>query len=145
MAIIIRVQTMHAVSDDPTQEWSHSKMRTTGVFVVPNDFDYAALCDDSNNVEVITENVPEDIELGFRDLSAPKRVLKNEGELSDIILSNIHLLTCSNCGKALKDVPSRHRVGVEEAGVLCIDLRRINYLREPDEQAQAYFECMDCR
>jgi len=98
-----------------------------------------------NDVEVITENVPAEAVMGIRDMPAPKLVLKDEGELSDIILSNIHLLTCSNCGKVLKDVPSRHRVGVEEAGVLCIDPGRINYPHEPDEPAQAYFECMDCR
>jgi len=93
---------------------------------------------------VITKSVPDDAVMGIRDMLAPKPVLKDEGELSDIILSNIHLLTCSNCGKVLKNVPSRHRVGVEEAGVLCIDPGRINYPREPDEPAQAYFECMDC-
>jgi hypothetical protein len=83
------------------------------------------------DVEVIAESVPDDAVMGIRDMPAPKPVLRDEGELSDIILSNIHLLTCFNCGKALKDVPSRHRVGVEEGGVLCIDPGRINYPREP--------------
>ena len=75
--------------------------------------------------------MPDDTVMGIRDMPSPKVVLKDEGELSDIILNNIHLLTCSNWGKALKDVPFRHRVGVEEARVLCIDPGRINYPRKP--------------
>jgi hypothetical protein len=145
MAMILRVQTMHSVADDPTQEWPYSKMRTTGVFVVPNDFDYGALCDDSTNVEVIAENVPADIELGFWGSPTPKRALKDEGELSDIILENFHLLTCFNCGEKLGDVKSNYRTGGEEAGVLCIDPGSINYPREPDEPAAAYFECVECQ
>ncbi len=144
MAIIIRMKELLTESD-PESEYPRNIMRTTGIYKVPNNFDYGALCDDRNDVEVIEESVPDDAVMGIRDMPAPKPVLKDEGELSDIILSNIHLLTCFNCGKALKDVPSRHRVGVEEAGVLCIDPGRINYPREPDEPAQAYFECMDCR
>lgn len=145
MAMIIRVQTMHSVADDPTQEWPYSKMRTTGVFVVPSDFDYGSLCDDSTNVEVIAENVPGDIELGFRDLPTPKRALKDEGELADIILRNAHLLTCFNCGEKLEDIHSKGRGRTEDIGILCIDPGRDNYPREPDEPAEAYFECMKCR
>jgi len=143
MAMIIRVKEL-VTENDPESENPRNIMRTTGIYKVPNEFDYGALCDDRNDVEVIAESVPDDAVMGIRDMPASKPVLKDEGELSDIILSNIHLLTCFNCGKALKDVPSRHRVGVEEAGVLCIDPGRINYPREPDEPAHAYFECMDC-
>ena len=144
MAIIIRMKELLTESD-PESEYPRNIMRTTGIYKVPNDFDYGALCDDRNDVEVIAESVPDDAVMCIRDMPSKERVLNDEGELSDIILSNIHLLTCLNCGKALKDVPSRHRVGVEEAGVSCIDPGRINYPREPDEPARAYFECMDCR
>jgi len=144
MAMIIRVKEL-VTENDHESEYPGNIMRTTGIYKVPDNFDCGALCDDRNNMVVIAENVPDDAVMGIRDMPAPKQVLKDEGELSDIILRNIHLLSCFNCGKALKDVPSRHRVGVEEAGVLCIDPGRINYPREPDEPAQAYFECMDCR
>ena len=101
MAMIIRVKEL-VTESDPESEYPRNIMRTTGIYKVPNDFDYGALCDDRNVVEVIAESVPDDAVMGIRDMPAPKPVLKDEGELSDIILSNIHLLTCFNAEKRSK-------------------------------------------
>lgn len=67
--------------------------------------------------------------------------LPDEGDLDDIILRHAHLLTCCNCGEKLQD-----KVCLKDdvVGVLHIDPGRSNYPREPDEPAEAYFECVEC-
>lgn len=120
-------------------------MSTTKIVKVPDGFNYASLCDDRTEVKVVVWYVPDDVPMEVWDLPRRTSALKDEGELSDIILENFHLLTCYNCGEKLGDVKSDYRGGSEEAGVLCIDPGSINYPREPDEPAAAYFECMDCR
>jgi hypothetical protein len=144
MAIIIRVKEL-IHETDPESEFPVPVMRTKGIYKVPNEFDYGAVCDDRTNVEVIAENVPDDAIMGTWELPIPKLVLKDEGELADIILRNIHLLTCYNCGRALEGVHSKHKGRAEDLGMLCIDPGSNNYPREPDEPVQAYFECMECR
>ena len=145
MSMLIRVKEQHTVRGDPKQEQPYFKFRTTGIFLVPDDYDYAAQCNDTTNVVIIAENVPEDVDLGLRGLPMQKKMLKDEGELSDIILQNANLLTCFNCGRTLDDVHSQHKGRAEDVGVLCIDPGSNNYPHEPDEPAQAYFECMECR
>ncbi len=144
MAMIIRVQELVTVKG-PECEQQRCLMRTKGIYKVPDDFDYGAICDDRNSGEVIAEHVPDDAIMGTWELPIPKLVLKDEGELADIILRNAHLLTCYNCGEKLEDVHSKRRGRTEDVGVLCIDPGCNNYPREPDEPAQAYFECMGCR
>ena len=56
---------------------------------------------------------------------------------------NAHLLTCYNCGETLARKSHWHWHS-DHVGVLHIDPGSNNYPREPDEPAQAYFECMEC-
>ena len=144
MVKIIRVKELRPKTTEDS-EHTVSVMRTTKIVKVPDDFDYGSMCDDRTNAYVIAEYVPDDALMEVWDFPKQLPAIKDEGELSDIILENFHLLTCFNCGEKLEDVKSDYRTGSEEAGVLCIDPGRINYPREPDEPAQAYFECMDCR
>ena len=97
-----------------------------------------------NGVELL-QYVPDDALMEVWNLPKQLPAIKDEGELSDIILENFQLLTCFNCGERLGDVKSDYRTGSEEAGVLCIEPGSINYPREPDEPTHAYFECMECR
>jgi hypothetical protein len=144
MAKIIRVKELrHKVTEG--SEYPVPVMHTTKIVKVPDDFDYGSMCDDRTDVEVIAEYVPDDALMEVLDLPKQLPAIKDEGELSDIILENFQLLACFNCGEKLGDVKSEYRAGSEEAGVLCIEPGSINYPREPDEPAQAYFECMDCR
>lgn len=65
----------------------------------------------------------------------------DEEEVCDIILQNVDLLTCINCGAKLSD---KVRLKDDVVGVLHIDPGSSNYPREPDEPAAAYFECAEC-
>ncbi len=65
---------------------------------------------------------------------------KEEAEILDDILLHGHEITCFNCGEALTDV---FKPG-KPVAVLWVDPGRINYPREPDEPAEAYFECWKC-
>ena len=66
-----------------------------------------------------------------------------EEDLCELILENAHVLTCFNCGETLElqtsVIPNDTRVGI-----LHIDQGEMNYPREPDIPASAYFECMQC-
>jgi hypothetical protein len=144
MAKIIKVKELrHKTTED--SEYPVSVMRTTKIVKVPDDFDYGSMCDDRTDVEVIAGYVPDDALMEVWDLPKQLPAIKDEGELSDIILENFQLLTCFNCGEKLGDVKSNYRAGSEEAGVLCIEPGSINYPREPDEPAAVYFECVECR
>ena len=67
----------------------------------------------------------------------------NEEELCELILDNVQVLTCFNCGETLTSqrsvIPNDERVGI-----LHIDPGEKNYPHEPDIPALAYFECMQC-
>lgn len=112
MAMLIRVREQHTVRGDPTQEQTYSKWRTTGIFMVPDDYDYAAQCSDTTNVEVIAENVPDDVELGLRDL--PR--LPEDEEDRCIITATIR---CNEMDKedvlsSIKDWYGGHNIGMSD-------------------------------
>ena len=98
-------------------------------------FVISLVCDDDTCGNTVH---PED---GYQ-IQIPSLAPKDEGELCDIILRHADLLTCYNCGDKLSD---KVQVGNDDkVGVLRIDPGSNNYPREPDEPAQAYFECMEC-
>jgi hypothetical protein len=72
-----------------------------------------------------------------------KREGMTEEDLCELILENAHFLTCFNCGGTLESQTS----GIANdtrVGILHIDPREVNYPREPDMPASAYFECLEC-
>ncbi|MFZ2411578.1 MAG: hypothetical protein WAW23_08415 [Candidatus Methanoperedens sp.] len=83
MAMIIRVKELVHESS-PDNEYPVPVMRTKGIYKVPDDFDYGAICDDRNSAEVIAEHVPDDVIIGTWDMPKPKLILKDEKELSGI-------------------------------------------------------------
>lgn len=71
-----------------------------------------------------------------------KLTISDEGDLSDIILDHIELLTCFSCGEKLIDQKS-YKTG-DTLGTIHLDPGRCNYPYEPDEPAGIYFECIQC-
>lgn len=69
--------------------------------------------------------------------------IRDEGQLCDVILWYADMLTCYNCGETL--TKNCIHGSDKEIGILRIDNGSTNYPREPDEPAQAYFECITCR
>ena len=65
----------------------------------------------------------------------------NEEDICELILKNAHVLTCYNCGETLR---AQSRTLDTAIGVLHIDPGEMNYPREPDVPASAFFECMQC-
>jgi hypothetical protein len=112
MAMLIRVRELQVVSGDSTQETPYSKFCTTGIFLVPDDYDYAAQCCDSSNVEVIAENVPDNVEMGLRDLP---RLPEHEDDRC-IITATIR---CNEMDKedvlsSIKDWYGGHNIGMSD-------------------------------
>lgn len=66
----------------------------------------------------------------------------DEGDLCDLILCHVHVLSCFNCGARLEEKVNL-RQG-DTVGILHIDPGRSNYPREPDEPAELYLECVEC-
>jgi hypothetical protein len=66
-----------------------------------------------------------------------------EEELCELILENVHVLTCFNCGKTLESTMCLAKWS-DEVAVLNIDPGESNYPHEPDISASAFFECMEC-
>jgi hypothetical protein len=65
---------------------------------------------------------------------------KEEGQLLDVILDNVELLTCYNCGEKITD-------GISHGGdvaVLNLDPGENNYPHSPDEPASVAFTCFHC-
>jgi hypothetical protein len=77
------------------------------------------------------------------EIKRRKIKIADEGELCDIILKNIQLLTCYNCGEILAEAYSAGVTG-DKVGVLHIDPGTRNYPVAPDEPAELYFECLKC-
>jgi len=128
MAMIIRVKSLvHETSDD--SEHPIPVMRTTGIYKVPDDFDYGAICDDRNSAEVIAENVPDDAIMGIWELPVPKLILKDEKELSGI-------MGFLNAIEYIKGNESKKAIAIEKntVNVLSInekkDLKYMYYDRE---------------
>ena len=67
----------------------------------------------------------------------------DEAELSDIIMKNVELLTCYNCGEKLTDSINTIKT-FDKLGVIHLDPGSKNYPHEPDEPASIYFECIEC-
>lgn len=70
----------------------------------------------------------------------------DEGQVCDVILQNIDLLTCFNCGENIAEVKEKEgTIRTDDfIGELCIDPGEYNYPREPDVPAEAYFVCVKC-
>ena len=67
----------------------------------------------------------------------------DEAELLELILNNVKVLTCFNCGEKLIDrMPSNMQ---EMLGVIRLDKGSRNYPDGPDDPAGIYFECLKCR
>jgi len=64
---------------------------------------------------------------------------EDEGQLLDVILDNVELLTCYNCGEKIADTS---RGG--DVAVLNLDPGESNYPNSPDEPASVAFTCLKC-
>ncbi len=64
---------------------------------------------------------------------------KNEGQLLGVILDNVELLTCYNCGERITETS---RGG--DVAVLNLDPGESNYPHAPDEPASVAFTCLKC-
>jgi hypothetical protein len=95
--------------------------------------------------QVIFKSIPTSIGLLpiAVSLETVKTPTKDEGDLCALILRHADKLTCYNCGENLAEAYSAGATG-DKVGVLHIDPGRNNYPRDPDEPAEAYFECMEC-
>jgi len=85
----------------------------------------------------------------LRTLSS--QVRPDEGKVCDVILQNVDLLRCFNCGARLADLKENEGTAVQYSrrevarlGELCIDPGESNYPREPDVPAGVYFICVEC-
>lgn len=74
------------------------------------------------------------------------KVRPDEGKVCDVILENIDLLTCFECGLQLVDVKENDETlhKDEFIGALCIDPGESNYPHEPDVPAELYLVCVKC-
>jgi hypothetical protein len=70
----------------------------------------------------------------------------DEGKVCDVLLQNIDLLTCFNCGGKLSEIKEKIEFPHKDdfIGEFCIDPGESNYPREPDVPAGAYFVCVEC-
>ena len=66
--------------------------------------------------------------------------IKTEGDIADILLRYVDMLTCYDCGEKLIDTERKGDVVAE----MCLDLGSNNYPIEPDEPATIYFRCVKC-
>jgi len=70
----------------------------------------------------------------------------DEGKVCDVILQNVDLLTCFNCGEKLGEIKEKIEFPQKDdfMGEFCIDPGESNYPREPDVPAGVYFICVEC-
>lgn len=70
----------------------------------------------------------------------------DEGKVCDVLLENIDLLTCFNCGEKLSEIKEKIEFPHKDdfIGEFCFDPGESNYPVEPDVPAGVYFVCVEC-
>ena len=87
-----------------------------------------------------------DAMFGILSILSSNPARPDEGKVCDVILENVDLLTCFNCGEKLIEVKEKDgTVRTDDfIGEFCIDPGESNYPREPDVPAAVYFVCVKC-
>jgi len=68
----------------------------------------------------------------------------DEDCICDLVLDNVHLLTCFDCGKTLVSQSNEFTEDNDMIGIIHLNTGEHNYPFGPEIPASVYFECMTC-